>query len=111
MEGSTINGLRRAKASNEDLKWETTTTTNLGVDFGLFNNKFSGSFDVYDKFTRGILFTPTQYLTMGTVPGATQNIAQVRNRGFELSLTYMNKFGNDFNFSVTTNWGVQQKLR
>lgn len=108
MEGSTINGLRRAKASNEDLKWETTTTTNLGVDFGLFNNKFSSSFDVYDKFTRGILFTPTQYLTMGTVPGATQNIAQVRNRGFELSLTYMNKFGNDFNFSVTTNWAFNK---
>lgn len=108
MEGNPVKGLHQAKAANENLKWETTTTTNVGIDFGVFNNKLSGSFDIYDKFTDGILFTPTQYLTMGTVPGATQNIAQVRNRGLELSLTYMDKIGDDFNFSITTNWAYNK---
>lgn len=110
MGGNPTKGLAQSKAANVALKWETTTTTNLGIDFGVFNNKLSGSFDVYNKFTDGILFTPTPYMTMGTVPGATQNIAQVRNRGFELSLTYMDKIGDDFNFSITTNWAYNKNM-
>lgn len=103
--GTPTKGLIQTKVANKNLQWETTTTTNLGIDFGLSSNKLSGSIDVYNKFTDGILFTPTPYLTMGTIGGATQNIAQVRNRGLELSLSYADKIGEDFSYSVTTNWG------
>ena len=108
VEGKPASGLLKSKLSNNDLRWESTTTTNLGLDFGFFNNKFSGSIDVYNKFTDGILFTPSLYLTMGTITGDTKNIAQVRNRGAELTLTYMDKIGDDFNFSITTNWSYNE---
>lgn len=106
--GTPTKGLLQTKVANRNLQWETTTTTNLGIDFGFWGNKFSGSFDVYNKFTDGILFTPTPYLTMGTIGGATENIAQVRNRGIEISLSYTDKIGKDFSYSITTNWGYNK---
>ncbi|MFI5157485.1 MAG: SusC/RagA family TonB-linked outer membrane protein [Sphingobacteriales bacterium] len=74
--------------SNPDLTWERAATFNLGVDFGLFNNKLTGSFDYFNKITSDILQTPTDIPTLYGATPADENVAKVRDRGWELNLTY-----------------------
>ncbi|GAB3026097.1 TonB-dependent receptor [Niabella terrae] len=74
------------QGSNPDLKWEVTATSNLGLDFGLFNNKLTGSVDLYEKITTNMIFAYTVSSTI--VPGGYVwgNGGKVRNRGIEISL-------------------------
>ena len=72
--------------------WETTKSIDFGVDLGFFNNKLLATFDWYQKETEGM------YLPGAPLPGVfgaaepRENYASLRNRGFELSLTYSNRF-------------------
>jgi len=102
LDGDLAIGLHQGKLANTDLEWETTTTTNIGIDYGFFSNRLSGEIDVYNKLTTGILFTPSIPLTMGNINGATENIASVRNRGIELSLSWRDTKG-DFSYSIGGN--------
>lgn len=68
--------------SNPDLKWETTITRNIGIDFGFFNSRITGSIDAYWNTTKDLLMRQT-------LPGASgysyqyQNVGQTSNRGIE----------------------------
>ena len=74
------------KGYNADLKWETTTTWNAGIDFGFVNDRISGSFNAYKRFTKDLLnYTPvaaganlTNYLDA--------NIGDLENTGLELEI-------------------------
>ncbi len=71
---------------NPNLTWETTTTTNFGVDFGLFNNRVSGSFDIYDKVTKDLFLRTT--VPAPTIDGNLLiNAGEMQNKGVEVSLT------------------------
>jgi len=96
-------GLVSTKFANNDLKWETTTTTNIGLDGNLFKGALTFEIDLYKKYTDGILFTPTIPLTTGTATAATQNIAEVSNKGVEITLGYNGKVG-DFKYGVSGNF-------
>ena len=72
-------------APNENLKWETTTSRNLGIDFGFFNQRLSGSLDVYGNSTRDLLLL--YRLPDGGYNYQYRNIGSTRNIGVELSLT------------------------
>lgn len=96
-------GLVSTKFANNDLKWETTTTTNIGLDGNLFKGALTFEIDLYKKYTDGILFTPTIPLTTGTAAAATQNIAEVSNKGVELTLGYNGKIG-EFKYGVSGNF-------
>lgn len=87
---------------NEDLKWETTTITNAGVDVGLFDNRLSASFEYYDKKTSGIL---RQQVLPGTVGLESPNVnfAKVANRGIELEINWQDKVNADFSYYVGAN--------
>mgnify|MGYP000396948417 FL=1 len=65
MGGSLPSGFRRTQRGNPNLKWETTSQHNFGLDFALFNSKLSGSFDYYLKYTRDILMKPGTVATLG----------------------------------------------
>lgn len=104
-DGTNTKGLLQTALGNSLLEWETTYTTNVGLDFGFLENRISGELDGYVKNTTGILFKPSIYETMGNVTGAYANIAQVRNSGFELALNYRDHFGKDFNIGVGLNLG------
>lgn len=65
----------RPVAYNSDLQWETTTTTNIGLDFNLFDNRVSGAIDAYQKDTRDLLSV------VDIAPGANFDIRQLRNIG------------------------------
>jgi len=74
--------------SNPLLTWERAATFNAGVDFGLFNNTLTGSFDYFNKITSNIQATP---LDVPTIFGATPpqaNVAKVKDQGWEVNLTY-----------------------
>ena len=104
IDGSGTNGLYQSSLSNKKLHWETTTTTDVGLDFGLFDNRLTGELDWYNKSTTDILYHPSIYLTMGTVSSAPANLGEVRNRGFELSLNWRDTIGKELQYSVGVNF-------
>ena len=58
-------GIAITSIANAALTWEETAVTNVGLDFGFFDNKLHGNIDVYNKLTTGILYTPDMYMVMG----------------------------------------------
>ena len=82
--GAPVAGLRAAQVGNPDLKWETSTQTNVGLDYGLFNDRVTGSIDAYQKDTKDLLLT-VSVPQPAVVSTQLQNIGSVRNRGFEAS--------------------------
>lgn len=87
-----INGVSPNALSNPDLKWEETSSTDIGLDATLFRN-FSLTADWYNKKTKGMLL---QIAVPGYVgnQGPIGNIADLTNSGFELELGYNRTFGN-----------------
>ncbi len=94
-------GFVPSQLGNADLKWETTTQTNVGLDFAFLNSRVAGSIDVYVKNTNDLLLNRPIPTTSGftTIP---QNIGEVENKGIELSLTTLN-FVGEFSWSTTFN--------
>ena len=91
--GTLPSGYRITQRGNENLKWEASTMSNYGLDFGLFNQKLSGSIEYYIKNTSDILVFPPYIAVLGEGGGQYVNGASMENRGWELSLAYNNKIG------------------
>ena len=72
---------------NPDLRWEKTTTVNVGVDFSMFENRLSGTFDFYNRYSDDLLSNRKGVATEGFgYSRLTFNTGAMRNRGFELTL-------------------------
>jgi TonB-linked SusC/RagA family outer membrane protein len=101
--GSLPSGFYKVQTGNADLRWEETTQTNIGLDFGFLRQALSGSLDFYRKFTNGMLIQPPYLGTFGE--GAYQyiNAADMTDNGVELSLTYSSPKGKDFSYQVNAN--------
>lgn len=104
---SSIVGGAGTVQSNPDLTWERAATLNLGVDFGLFNNSLTGSFDFFNKVTSDILQRPTDVPSLYGAGLADANVAKVRDRGWELALTYTLR-GHKLTQSFTANLADNQ---
>lgn len=76
-----------SQAANNDLKWEKTATTNIGVDFSILNGKLSGSMDVYNKKTTDMIYTYSVNPALATTGSIVANGGAMSNKGIELSLT------------------------
>ena len=72
---------------NPDLKWETTTTWNAGIDFGFANNFLSGSFDVYHRKTTDLLMNAPVAAMSNFSNRVMKNIGTLENTGFEAAVT------------------------
>jgi TonB-dependent starch-binding outer membrane protein SusC len=104
----------RPNAVNPDLKWETTTTYNAGIDWGILNNRITGSIDGYYRLTNDLinevavagLSAPRNYLT--------KNVGTLENRGIEFSITgkaiSTKDLTWDINYNVTYNNNKITKL-
>ncbi|MEP1094091.1 MAG: SusC/RagA family TonB-linked outer membrane protein [Cyclobacteriaceae bacterium] len=88
--------------ANPDLKWETTTKINLGVDATVLNNRLNINLDVYNEETTDLLLDVPLSLTTG-FDEQRQNIGSLRNRGIELNLTTRNIDRNDFKWTTGFN--------
>ena len=94
LNGSIAGGFAQAILSNEALSWEKTYMTNIGIDYGLFNNRLNGSFDIYNKNTKGILISLPAPLEHGTSTVPNQNAGEVNNRGLEFDINWSDRIGN-----------------
>ncbi|MFD2556893.1 SusC/RagA family TonB-linked outer membrane protein [Sphingobacterium tabacisoli] len=87
---------------NRDVKWEKTREYNTGLDFAFFNNRFTGSVDVYDRYTTGALAPAPAPLEAGTTQYYA-NIIDMSNKGFELELAYDILKKQDFTWNLGFN--------
>lgn len=88
--------------ANADLKWETTITRNLGIDWGVINNRINGTIDIYWNTTKDLLMLTT----LPAITGFTAtyaNIGQTSNRGVEFSVNAAIFQTKDFNLNVGGN--------
>ncbi len=93
-----------ATLSNPYLKWETTVTRNLGLDFALFKHRLSGTFELYKNTTRDLLIRATIPSNTGYT-NQYQNIGQTSNRGLEITLDGVLVEHKDFKLSASFNIG------
>lgn len=86
---------------NEDLKWETTTQYNIGIDAGIFNNRISATVDLYNKKTSDLLLRIPPKL--GEEKDQLVNVGNVTNKGIELSVNAIIADKRDFYWSLSGN--------
>ena len=106
--GITYSGYKpNGMLSNPDLKWETTISRNLGIDFGFFGNRLAGSLDIYWNSTKDLLMCIPIDETTG-YSYQYQNIGKTSNKGFELSLNYDIVRTKDFNLAVSATYNFNK---
>ncbi|MEE9166679.1 MAG: TonB-dependent receptor [Candidatus Neomarinimicrobiota bacterium] len=104
----TVTGVSATQLANPDLKWEQTSQINLGIDFGLYRDRVSGSIDIYTKTTEDLLleFDVPQPAVVTT---RLDNVGKVENKGIEIALNTVNISTEDlfwrtnFNFASNKN--------
>jgi len=89
------------KSGNPDLKWETTTQTDIGLELGVLNNRLTGEFDFYNRVTDDILveLSTPGHIGNGLGQRVRYNAASILNRGFEFLINYR-ETRNDFSYNV-----------
>ena len=105
--GNAVPGAAYLGAGNPDLKWETTTQTDLGVDLDLFDYRLTLAVDLFRKDTDDILLRLPVAATSGFRPnrGPVRNAGKVRNEGIELSAEYREATG-DFQYTIAANFST-----
>ena len=108
VDGSNATALYIKSMSNINLKWETTSTTDIGVDAGFFNDRLTAEIDYYHKNTTDILFTPSTYLTMGNFTQVPSNLGSMWNQGIEIALNWKDTIGDDFYYYAGVNFSYNR---
>lgn len=106
---SEVPGIGISSFSNNDLEWETTTVSNIGLDFTVLKNRLNGSLEFYRKVTNGILYNPTLPPTLAGFGSPRLNIAEVTNRGVEITLGWNDKLGSVL-YSVSGNFSYNHNV-
>lgn len=109
-----IYGFLVTNLPNNDLRWEFTTSANIGIDFGLFTNKVTGSIDLYQTHTVDVLQNRSLPVTSGVENPFAQNIGETEGKGIEVMLSAgiiesnsREEFGWDVDVNFTTH---QEKI-
>ena len=93
---------------DEKTKWETSYQTNVGFDSRFLNSKLNLSVDLYNKLTKDWLVAAPLLATSGVAINPYINGGDVTNRGIEVQLSYNNKIGKDFGYSVSGSYAYNQ---
>ena len=101
--GNLPSGYKQTQTSNPDLKWEASVMSNWGMDFGLLNNKLTGSVDYFVKKTSDILINPAWIAVLGEGGSKWVNGASLQNTGLEFVLNYNGKIKNDWTYMISGN--------
>ncbi len=97
-----VDGVGAQTVLQNYLKWETVTEFDMGIDFTLKNQKFSGELDYYRRVTNNVVF----YAPIATGGGLAEllgNNGKVLNTGLELSLNYRNELSKDLSYNISFN--------
>lgn len=100
--GQIATGTQLQESGNENIRWETTTQTDFGLELSLWEDRLSFQADYYNKLTEDILVRVPLPQTAGDFAPPYINAGTVRNRGFEFGLTYRNKVG-ELGYSIGAN--------
>jgi TonB-linked SusC/RagA family outer membrane protein len=107
--GSNLSGVFVNSLPNPDLKWESTSVANFGLDFGLIKNRITGSVDIYKAKTKDILVNKS----LPTSNGAnfqTTNAAKTESKGVEIVLSTINiDTKSGFRWSTDINWSFNRE--
>ncbi len=90
---SSQSGFANATLGNDNVKWETTTSTNFGIDAAFLKNKMTVSLDIYNRKTTDMLVQVPQPATVGFANPPYINIGEMTNKGFDLGVNYRDKVG------------------
>ena len=103
-----------SKNPNPNLRWEEKAELNLGVDFGLFNHRLTGSLDIYSRDTKDLLYEYTAQKPAFIHDRVWTNVGTIRSRGIELQLNakavQTKDFSVDVDFAISTNESKLTKL-
>ena len=104
---SAVPGYELTQFGNAKAKWETTTSTNIGLDATLLDGKIDVALDWYTRVTSDMLFPVPAPLTSGVATVPFQNIGSMRNRGIDLSLGYNGQaLGNELTYTIGGNFST-----
>lgn len=85
---------------NPNTTWEKVESKNIGLDFGFFNNRLTGSFDLFQRDTKDMLGPAVDFPDFFGAKAPDTNNASMRNRGWELVLNYHGRIGKDIEYSI-----------
>jgi len=103
---SEVIGFVPAAIANNDLKWESTAQLDIGLDLNIFNNRLRFIFDYYKKNTSNLLASVPLPPSIG-FGSSLQNIGEIQNSGFELSLA-ADILRNDFKWDISTQFSTNK---
>ena len=100
-------GQRPSQIENPDLRWEQTTQTDIGIEYGILNDRVTGELDYYVKNTKDLLLEVNVPGTSGFI-SQFRNVGRLRNRGYEIVINTQNlvgpfKWSTNFNLSRNRN--------
>jgi len=99
-DGTAAYGFAPANLANKNLRWERSKELNLGIDFGFFKNRISGTVELYNRKTEDLILNQK----LPTVSGFTQviaNVGAIENKGVELTLNTANIVTSDFTWNTS----------
>ena len=94
----------RPNGYDNDIKWETTTTWNVGIDYGFLKNRIYGSIDYYKRYTKDLLNTINVISGTNYSSVLTTNIGKMENEGVELSINAVPVATKDWNWTIGFNY-------
>jgi TonB-linked SusC/RagA family outer membrane protein len=101
-----VAGQAPTQLANPDLRWETTTQTDIGLDYGLINNRLNGEIDYYTKNTTDLLLGVNVPATTGFLTQV-RNVGRLENKGFEFTLNSQNLVGK-FQWTTSLNFAANR---
>lgn len=107
-QNSVVAGFEQNVFGNPDLKWEATTSTNVGFDALLFNNRLSIEFDWYTRDTEDMLIGVPPSTLRGIAADPIINVGEMNNTGFDVALWYNSPTNRDFTYNIGVNFSRYQ---
>jgi TonB-linked SusC/RagA family outer membrane protein len=101
-------GYKSSSMPNSGLKWEKTAQQNMGLDFGVFRNRISGSVEVYESWTNDLLMSRSIPQVLGFT-NILSNVGKTQNRGLEISVSSVNVRNRDFTWKTDVNWSANRE--
>ena len=101
MDGKWIKTLEVSQNPNPDLKWETTSEWNFGLDYGVLSNRIHGSLDVYVKTTKDLLYWYRVPMPPNLYSSTLANVGKMRNVGVEFMIEAIPVQTKDFEWTTT----------
>lgn len=110
-DGTATPGVGISAIVNDNLTWETTTMTDIGIDLSAFRDRLNWTFDVYNKVTDDILIRASIPGVFGWLSAPYENAGIVRNRGLETEISWKSGIGKDFTYGISANYSfVRNKV-